>query len=105
MIDRSDEEPRFVTADTAPQYIGFNVKGEEIGRLWLEDPLRFEGNAEESAAVFFQHIVAGSDQTHQHAKRLLEAGLDATDDLVDDHKILEWRKAVEVMLFGENDDD
>ena len=73
MIDKGDEQPRFCEAPPAPQFIAFMQQGEEVGRLWLEDPLRFEGRAEESASVFFSHVIAGNDRVHILAKKLLEA--------------------------------
>ncbi|KPK74264.1 MAG: hypothetical protein AMJ84_00315 [Acidithiobacillales bacterium SM23_46] len=57
MIDRSDEKPRFVIAQPAPTHIAFMAQGEEVGRMYLEDPLRFEGRADCAAQVFFNHVV------------------------------------------------
>jgi hypothetical protein len=31
--------------------------GKEIGVLYLEDPMRFEGNVEESAKMFFEYVI------------------------------------------------
>jgi len=32
-------------------------KGDLVGTLYLENPMRFEGNVEESAKIFFDEVV------------------------------------------------
>ena len=31
--------------------------GEEVGALYLGDPMRFKGNVEESARIFFERLI------------------------------------------------
>ena len=54
-------------------FIGFYGDGGLVGELRLENPLRFEGNAEESTRVFFRHVVAINSRWLLKAKALLEA--------------------------------
>ena len=67
MIDKGDEQPRFCEAPPAPQFIAFMQQGEEVGRLWLEDPLRFEGRArvfhaeEEALQAILDNSIQGGD--------------------------------------------
>ncbi|RPJ00626.1 MAG: hypothetical protein EHM36_14390 [Deltaproteobacteria bacterium] len=39
-----------------------NSAGEVVGTLYLEDPMRFEGNADESAKVFFESVIREIEQ-------------------------------------------
>ena len=49
----------YVIADRVDEIktITFAEDGKELGKLIMEDPMRFEGNAEESAQVFFDYVV------------------------------------------------
>jgi hypothetical protein len=38
--------------------------GETIGKLYLESPMRFEGDAEESARIFFEHVIKRATETN-----------------------------------------
>jgi len=41
-----------------PNRIVFNdVNGKLVGTLFLEDPLRFEGNADQSARLFIDNVI------------------------------------------------
>ena len=35
----------------------FIVNGKIVGTLYIEDPIRFDGNAEESAKIFFNEVI------------------------------------------------
>ena len=58
--DCQETDPKIVTA-TLPSNtdsIGFYDKNQkEIGTLYLEPPMRFEGDAEESAKIFFEFVL------------------------------------------------
>ena len=44
----------------APHVMTFhNEKGVEVGRLDFEKEMKFTGNADESAKIFFDHILKG----------------------------------------------
>ena len=60
MISQADDAslPMTFRVNPGPTHITFMSNGEEVGKLHLEDPLRFEGNTEASACVFFEHVVA-----------------------------------------------
>lgn len=66
----------FDIADTKPQFIQFqSPDGADIGTLWLEEPMRFHGDVEASAALFFERVVA----QHLHSMvrlRELEVAVD-----------------------------
>lgn len=57
MIEKFDGEHSMFHAPVGPQFIAFQKESCTIGKLWLENPLRFEGNAEQSAQVLFEHLV------------------------------------------------
>jgi uncharacterized small protein (DUF1192 family) len=79
MIDRADELPRFVQAPPEPQHMAFTANGEEVGRMFFENPLRFEGDAEASAKVFFEHVVKFNNI---HIAELDERIMDLEEELV-----------------------
>lgn len=70
-IDSGDTEDRFMAPAPAPHFIGFTSDGGEVGRLWFGPPMRFEGDAEEGARVFFEYVV-DKDCKAQMALRLLK---------------------------------
>jgi len=45
---------------TPPHNMTFtNEKGDEVGRLDFEKEMKFTGNADESAKIFFEHFLKG----------------------------------------------
>lgn len=44
------------TASTQAEYLAFMAKGQEVGRLHYGPPMRFTGDVEESAKVFFEYV-------------------------------------------------
>lgn len=53
----------FIGKDVAPTCMFFyNANNEEIGKLYLEKPMKFEGDVEESAKMFFNHLISLSEE-------------------------------------------
>jgi len=53
-----NDDCTFKAEQTSPVISFSNVDGEPIGRLWVEDnKLVFEGDADEAAQVFFDHVL------------------------------------------------
>jgi hypothetical protein len=52
-------------SDPGPHTLNFcKEDGETIGKLYLESPMRFEGDAEESARIFFEHVIKRATETN-----------------------------------------
>jgi len=50
-------ELKFSNWKPAHTVVFHNRDGETVGTLWFDGPMRFEGDAEESARVFFEHFL------------------------------------------------
>ena len=72
MIEKHDGEFEMLRGNP-PQWITFHNNGAEVGRLNFGPPMTFEGDIEECAELFFEHVVKhNNDVIHQY-QRLLEA--------------------------------
>lgn len=79
MIEKHDGEFELLRGNP-PQHISFHNNGAEVGTLHFGPPMKFEGDAEECAKLFFEHVVqVNSEQIHQY-RRLLAAARCPDDD-------------------------
>jgi hypothetical protein len=42
---------------STPTYVAFYAGEKLVGKLYLEEPMRFEGDVEESARLFFEYVI------------------------------------------------
>lgn len=58
MIELTDPTAPTFTTDAKPNTIRFAAKEKGVvGTLYLDEPMRFEGDADESARVFFECVM------------------------------------------------
>ena len=62
-----------VTRGSFPQFIAFTENNKVIGKLWLQEPMRFEGDVKKSARVFFDNVIELNNGTLTELKKLLRA--------------------------------
>ena len=75
-IDNGDTEPRFTFAKPGPQFMAFQSDSREVGKLWFDDPMRFEGDAEASANIFFDYAIKINNQALIDLGRVLSDACD-----------------------------
>ena len=56
-LDHTEADSVLVEISFAHAFYFSDANGKEVGVLYLEDPMRFEGNAEESAKIFFEYLI------------------------------------------------
>lgn len=72
MIEKHDGEFEILRGNP-PQHVTFLKDTKEVGCLHFGPPMRFEGNAEESAQIFFDYVVQVHNDRLHKLTRLLEA--------------------------------
>lgn len=70
MIEKRDGEFELIRG-SFPQFIAFTEDSKVIGKLWLKEPMRFEGDTKKSARIFFENVVALNNETIIELTKLL----------------------------------
>lgn len=88
--DSPATEPWFIIQTEHEPYneLSFSLHGKRLGILYFGPPMRFEGDAEESAKLFFEYVV----RLHDVEMARLRSALEMTRE---DYQSGEWRHFVD----------
>lgn len=57
IIASETDSAKFKLVQSQPQNITFHSDGKLIGTLYMTPPMHFEGDAKESAKIFFEQVI------------------------------------------------